>query len=198
MLTYLQVHQEQMLKSTWKKLQILFWICLCMVIMYALNMVLNFHFLSYGIYPGRIESLPHIFTAPFLHGSLSHLINNLTGLAIFGWLCLMRGISAFIISSLIIITFSGLLVWQFGRPALHIGASGWIFGLWSLSIAMAWFDRRLKNVLLALVVAFFYGGMIYGVLPDNPRVSWEAHLFGATTGIIAAWILSLIKTTRRN
>ena len=185
-----------MLRSAWKKTRILLAICLGMVIMHALNAAFGFYFLSYGIYPGELASLPHIFSAPFLHGNLSHLVNNLIGLAIFGWLCLMRGIRAFIFASLIIVTFSGLLIWQFGRPALHIGASGWIFGLWSLSIAIAWFDRRFVNILLAVIVALLYGGMIHGVLPNDLSISWEAHLFGAIAGVLAAWLLSLQKTRK--
>jgi len=81
-------------------------------------------------------------------------------------------------------------VWLFGRPAIHIGASGWVFGLWSLSIAIAWFERKPVNILLALIIVLLYGGMIYGVLPGDQGVSWEAHLFGAISGIMAAWYLT--------
>src|SRR5690606_18782237 len=117
----------------------------------------------------------HIFTAPFIHGNVAHLSNNLAAFLIFGSLCLAQSVRFFLISSLFIIAISGSLVWLFGREAIHIGASGWVFGLWSLSIALAWFDRRIINILIACLVVFFCGGMIYGVLPSDPKISFEAH-----------------------
>jgi membrane associated rhomboid family serine protease len=32
-----------------------------------------------------------------------------------------------------------------------------------------------------------YGGLLAGVLPGTPGVSWQGHLFGALGGAIAAW-----------
>ena len=81
----------------------------------------------------------------------------------------------------------GLLVWLFARNALHIGASGWIFGLWSLCIATAWYDRKFINILIALLVVFLYGGMLFGVLPNDPRISFESHFFGAIAGVVCAF-----------
>jgi len=86
-----------------------------------------------------------------------------------------------------IIAVGGLLVWVFGRSASHVGASGWIFGLWSLCVATAWFDRRFGNILLAVLVLFFYGSMILGVLPGDPAVSFEMHLAGAIAGVLCAF-----------
>ena len=36
---------------------------------------------------------------------------------------------------------------------------------------------------------FFYGGMVFGVLPTQ-GVSFESHLFGAIAGVFAAFTLS--------
>ncbi|MEP3686880.1 MAG: rhomboid family intramembrane serine protease, partial [Sulfitobacter dubius] len=38
----------------------------------------------------------------------------------------------------------------------------------------------------ALVVGVLYGSILWGVLPGQPGVSWEAHLFGAIAGAVAA------------
>jgi membrane associated rhomboid family serine protease len=92
-------------------------------------------------------------------------------------------------ASAVIILLGGALVWLFARPGDHIGASGWIFGLWSLVIALAWFDRSPRNIAIALAVVFFYGGMVFGVLPTQ-GVSFESHLFGAIAGVFAAFTLS--------
>jgi membrane associated rhomboid family serine protease len=32
-----------------------------------------------------------------------------------------------------------------------------------------------------------YGGVLVGVLPGQPGVSWQGHLFGAIGGVLAAW-----------
>ncbi len=41
-----------------------------------------------------------------------------------------------------------------------------------------------------MVVAFIYGGVLFGVLPGTPGVSWQGHLCGALAGIFAAYVLS--------
>ncbi len=118
-------------------------------------------------------------------------MNNLAGLAIFSALSLIRGTTFFVNASIIIVVITGVLVWLFARSgATHIGASGWIFGLWSLSIAIAWFQRSFLNIVIAVFVAVFYGGMIWGVLPSNPHVSFESHLFGAIAGVAAAYLMT--------
>lgn len=170
------------------KMKVVLIVCGVLSLIHVLNMSMGGQLNQFGVLPRHIESLPHIYSAPLLHGSLSHLLNNLLSLAIFSWLCLLRTVKLYIWSSFFIITASGLLIWFLGRNALHIGASGWIFGLWSLSIALAFFDRRLLNILIAILVIFFYGGMVYGVLPQDPRISFEAHFFGALSGVIAAWL----------
>ena len=165
----------------------LFFLAGIMVAVYVFNWVFQGLLYQYGLIPRQLNSLPGIYVAPFLHGSLAHLINNLIGLFIFSSLLFVHSLRRYLWSSFFIITLTGLLVWCFGRSALHIGASGWIFGLWALTIATAWFDRRFLNILIALIVVLFYGGMMWGVLPTDPRVSFESHLFGAIAGVACAF-----------
>lgn len=159
-----------------------------MLAVYAANIVLAGKLFQFGIAPRVDASWWHIYTAPFLHGDWTHLVNNLFGLAIFSAFCLIRSVGFYYAASFFIITVTGLLVFFFGRTAIHIGASGWIFGLWSLSIAMAWFDRSFKHFLVAVLVCFLYGGMIYGVLPTQPGVSFESHLFGVLAGVLFGYV----------
>lgn len=164
-------------------------VCQLLIIMYLVqlvNLVTDGRLRIFGILPRDGSSLLFIFTAPFIHGGWLHLINNSIGFFIFSALCLVRGKRFYCQASLLIVVVGGLLVWLFGRPAIHIGASGWIFGLWSLSIALAWFERSVVNFLVAVVVVVFYGGMILGVLPSNPNISFEGHAFGALAGVLAA------------
>jgi membrane associated rhomboid family serine protease len=170
-----------------KKFHALWWLCLLLIAVHLLNMLLGYQLNQFGIWPRETSQLWGIIAAPFLHGNIYHLANNLVGLCIFSSLCFVHSLRRFIYSSLFIIVMAGLFVWCFGRNAMHIGASGWVFGLWSLCVATAWFERRLVNILVALVVIVFYGSLIYGVLPRDASVSFESHLGGALAGIVCAW-----------
>jgi len=48
-------------------------------------------------------------------------------------------------------------------------------------------DRR--AIALALAVFLLYGGMIWGLLPTDPRISFEYHLAGAALGLLLAILL---------
>ena len=86
------------------------------------------------------------------------------------------------------IVLGGSLVWLFGFAGIHVGASGWVFGLWAYLLSRAWFHRSWSNLITAGVVAVLYGGLILGFLPRQ-GVSFEGHLFGAFAGFIAAKVL---------
>lgn len=170
-----------------RKIKWLMAICALMIGVHIVNLSTNGVLYQYGIYPRHLDSLWGIFAAPFLHGNLGHLLNNLVGLIIFSSLLFVHSLKRYLWSSVFIIALTGVLVWLFARNALHIGASGWIFGLWSLCIATAWYDRKFINILIALLVVFLYGGMLFGVLPNDPRISFESHLFGAIAGVVCAF-----------
>jgi membrane associated rhomboid family serine protease len=161
-----------------------------MVIIYLINTIIfNGALNNFGIKPRNINGLVGIVVSPFLHANLAHLLNNLVGFSIFSMLIMLQGLRYYWRASVIIIVLGGLGVWLFGRSSVHIGASGWIFGLWALCIANAWFTRNFKNFVIAALVVLVWGGMVFGVLPKNTYVSFEAHLMGAIAGIIAAAML---------
>ena len=170
------------------KFRWLFFLAGLMVVVHLINWVFQGWLYQFGLMPRQLGSLPGIYIAPFLHGSVGHLINNLFGLCVFSSLLFVHSLRRYLWSSFFIITVTGLLVWGFGRSALHIGASGWVFGLWSLTIATAWFDRKLLNAFVAILVIFFYGSMLWGLLPTDPDVSFESHFFGAMAGILCAFV----------
>lgn len=161
-----------------------------MVIVHIANLFTGGHLSSFGIEPREIGSAYTIATAPWLHADFGHLGSNLAAFVVLGSLVLLQGLRYFVKASALIILLGGALVWLFGRDSTHIGASGWIFGLWSLVIALAWFDRSPRNIAIALAVVFFYGGMVFGVLPTASYISFESHLFGAIAGVFAAFTLS--------
>jgi len=46
----------------------------------------------------------------------------------------------------------------------------------------------MQSIVVALVILFYFSGMIAGVLPDQLNVSWESHLLGGIVGGIVAWM----------
>lgn len=161
-------------------------IVLTFIGIYGLDVALNGQLQGFGIRPRQTQSLPCILVSPFIHGSWMHLFNNIAGFIIFAGLALLKSRRFFIYSSVFIVVFGGLLVWLFARSASHIGASGWIFGLWALCIANAYFHRSLVNFCIAVFVILIYGGMAVGLLPTSAAISFEGHIFGAASGVIAA------------
>ena len=41
------------------------------------------------------------------------------------------------------------------------------------------FTRQPWQILVGLAVLLVYGGALWGVLPGQPGISWQGHLFGA-------------------
>ena len=146
-------------------------------------------FVEYGVYPGQVSGLIGILLAPLIHSSYTHLFANTAPLLILGT-ALLYGYprSARIVIPAVYFG-TGLGVWLFARHAYHIGASGLAFGFmfFVFTIGVLRWDRR--AIALSMVVFFLYGGMIWGIFPNDPDISYESHFFGAVIGIILAVIL---------
>ena len=96
------------------------------------------------------------------------------------------GRAVFIKSMLLIWLGAGLCVWVLGRNAMHIGASGIVYGLFGFLVVAGFYSKKLHLLLISLVIAFLYGGMIFGVLPTQRFVSFEYHFFGFVMGVLSA------------
>ena len=131
-------------------------------------------------------SLRGILLSPLLHGSFSHLLSNTLPLLVLGGFVALRGARTLIGVSLFVVVLGGLLVWLVGRPAVHIGASGLVFGYFGYLLAQGWYERSFLSIVVAVAVLLLYGGIIFGVLPQGGFISWEGHLFGLIAGILAA------------
>ncbi|MBO1256522.1 rhomboid family intramembrane serine protease [Alteromonas sp. 5E99-2] len=141
---------------------------------------------QYGLIPRNLEHLTGIFSSVWLHGNLSHLLANFSALIVLAFLCKQWGNNTFWKTTSLIIILSGVLVWIFGRPSLHIGASGLVYGYFGFSIIAGWISKKVYFTLISIAVAIFYGSMIWGVLPSQPNTSFEYHLAGFISGIFAA------------
>lgn len=152
----------------------------------CINLLIHRQLNQFGLFPRNTEHLTGIFSSVWLHGSLSHFIANFTALLVLSFLCKQWGNSVFWKTTSLIIILSGILVWLLGRPSFHIGASGLVYGYFGFSIVAGWLSKRVYLTLISIVVTIFYGSMIWGVLPTQPNTSFEYHLAGFFSGLLAA------------
>jgi membrane associated rhomboid family serine protease len=54
-------------------------------------------------------------------------------------------------------------------------------------VALDLLEERLELVVITGIVVLTYSGLALGVLPGQPGVSWQSHLFGALAGVAVAW-----------
>ena len=151
--------------------------------------VSGIHLGQFGVYPGSLSGLIGVLLAPLLHGSFGHLFANTPPLLILGTALLYGYPRSARIALPAIYLGTGLCVWLFGREAWHIGASGLTFGFmfYVFTIGAIRWDKR--AIALSMIVFLLYGGMIVGILPGEPNISFESHLFGAIIGTLLAIFL---------
>lgn len=150
------------------------------------NAYLGLHLERFGLRPRDLQGLLGIVTAPLLHGSLEHIFSNTAPLLV----SLTAMLYLYPNSALRVIPMvwmgTGLLAWLIGRPNVHIGASGFVYGLLAFILVGGMLRKDLRSVAVSLLVWFLYGSMIWGVLPIRPQMSWEMHLSGTLLGIAMA------------
>jgi membrane associated rhomboid family serine protease len=140
-----------------------------------------------GIFSRKLDGLAGIIWAPLLHGSWPHLLSNTVPFLVFGFLAMAGGIRQWVAVTALIWVISGLGVWLVGPPDTStIGASGVIFGWLVFLLARGFFARSARQIGLAIVLVLIWGSVLFGILPGQPGISWQAHLFGALGGLLAA------------
>jgi len=146
---------------------------------------------NYGIHPRDVDGLAEILAAPFLHAGFGHLISNTVPFLAMGAAIALGGLVRVALVTLIVAVVSGLGTWLIAASnSVHLGASGVVFGYASYLVARGIFSRRLSELAVGVVVVAIWGiGLLQGLLPQE-RISWQAHLFGAIGGLIAATVLA--------
>ena len=139
--------------------------------------------ISLAVTPREPGGLVGVIAMPFVHGSLPHLLINTLPMLVFGAILMGRGAAYFFAMSVAIALLGGLALWLFGRSSPHVGASGLLFGYFGLLVVRGLYERRVSSIAVSVLVTILYGGMIWGVLPRDDHVSWEAHLLGLCAGI---------------
>jgi membrane associated rhomboid family serine protease len=146
---------------------------------------------DYGIHPRDVDGLPEILSAPFLHVGFGHLISNTLPFAVMGAAIALGGLARVALVTLIVAVVSGLGTWLVAPSnSVHLGASGVVFGYAAYLVTRGVLSRRLTELAVGAIVVGVWGfGMLQGLLPQE-RISWQAHLFGAIGGVIAASLLA--------
>jgi len=145
----------------------------------------------YGIRPRTDEGLGGIVAAPLLHAGWGHLEANSGPLLVLGFLVAVVSTVRFVAVLAWSWLVSGVGVWLVGPgDAVTVGASGLVFGLLTYLLIAGFLERRPVGILVAVAVFIFYGSVLLGVLPGQPGISWQGHLFGAVGGVVAAYNLA--------
>ena len=132
----------------------------------------------------------HYFFA-VLHGNFTHLFLNTIPLVVFSCFILIGGQPLYFKVSAAIILLSGILLWLFGRRAIHIGASSLIMGYWGYLLVNAYHQPSLLSIVLAVVSIYYFGALFFGLFPTDEAVSWEGHLFGCIAGVATNYLFPL-------
>ena len=167
-------------------------IVLALFAVFYLNQVVGGILNGFGIFPRTLWGLIGIFCSPLLHYNLTHLTTNALSLFMLlvivfshreykgevtiAWIWILSGFGTWMVGR----------AWNGSQPIIHIGASGVIYGLVTYLIAIAWWLRTWRSALWALLIFFLYGGIFFGVLPQQGFISWEGHLSGAIAGFVVA------------
>lgn len=146
---------------------------------------------NYGIHPRKLSHLEGILFSPFLHTTWGHLLGNSVSLLILGATILASGWRDLVRVSVISALAAGLLVWLIGAAGTnHIGASSLVFGYLGFLLASGFYQRTPLTILITVLVLFFYGGALSGILPTESaraaNISWQGHLGGALGGFLLA------------
>ena len=157
---------------------------------HVVNWIIGYGFNpAFGLIPRQVSGLDGVIAMPLLHGSFAHLMANTLPLLVMGGLLVATTTRALLPVNAVVIGLGGGLVWLLGSSAIHIGASGLVFGWFGFLVARGLVDRSPITLGAALLVGILYGSILWGVLPGQPGVSWEAHLFGAIAGAVAAFLV---------
>ena len=148
----------------------------------------EFDFSIFGILPRELIGLRGIIFSPLIHANIEHLGANSLPLFVLSFsLFFFYRKSAYAIFTLIYL-FAGVFVWIGGREALHIGASGVIYGLAAFLFLSGVISHNIRLLTISLIVTFLYGSMFWGIFPLKPEISWESHLWGGLSGFMLAWL----------
>lgn len=141
---------------------------------------------DFGIVPRTSSGILGVLFAPLIHGDWEHLVANTPALLVLGTLLIYSYPKSWKPVTVVIWLCAGLGTWWFGRDSVHFGASGLTHGLMFYLFVMGIIRRDRPAMAVSMAVFFLYGGMVMTIVPREPGISWESHLFGAVGGLLSA------------
>lgn len=142
---------------------------------------------AYGLLPRSWGQWYGVFTMPFLHENFNHLIGNSTPLFVLTSLLFHFYRKFFGGVYLFLFLVTGIWTWIIGRPDIHIGASGIVYGLTSFIVFSGMWSKNFRLSAISLLIVFLYGSIIWGIFPIEHFVSWEGHLSGFLAGLVISF-----------
>lgn len=137
-----------------------------------------------GLHPRDLGGFWRAWTFPLLHGHWQHLVSNLGPLMVMGTILSRvypQLAGAFFLR---LYAIHGVLAWVLGAPgSTHVGASGLVYGLAAFLFLSGLLRRTRPLMAVSLLIIFLYGGLVWGLLPQEGPVSWTGHLAGALAGL---------------
>jgi membrane associated rhomboid family serine protease len=172
-------------------LQCLAWSGVIIAVLWGIHFltwVLDIDRTLFATTPKETSGLVGILTSPLMHADFWHLLGNSGPLFVFAASMIYFYRKSALKATIGIWLATGISVWIIGNRIPIIGASGVVYGLGSYLFFSGVFRRDVRSIVIALVIAFYYGGsLVAGVFPTKEGVSWESHLFGAIAGVAMAW-----------
>ncbi len=169
-----------------------------MLVVQLINWTTSYRLDEFGIEPRDWSGLWGVLAAPLLHGSWAHFLANLIPLVVLGLVIALSGIRQFVAVTVLVWLVSGIGVWLVSPSnSITVGASGLVFGWLAFLIARGIFSRSWLQIVvgvffLALWGGLFWTGIVSVAVADITgvvTVSWQAHLFGALGGLLAAFLV---------
>jgi membrane associated rhomboid family serine protease len=151
----------------------------------------DYHLDRFGLKPREVDGLWGLVTMPLLHSSFGHLLSNTVPVVLIGWVVLLSGLRIWFVVTAVVVVGGGALTWLAGPAhSVIVGASGLVFGWLGYLLARAYFSRRLRWIVVAVLVLIFFGTLLFGLIPSvSSDVSWQAHVCGFAAGIGAGALL---------
>lgn len=176
------MEKKRFLHSIWPALSV----SLIMILVKLAEVVSQESWALWGLKPRVMLRLPAIISFPFLHADWLHLFSNLLPFFLFSILIYNLYRSHFWKIWVFTFGLSGYFTWCFARPGIVIGASAWVYALFGFLMLTSFLKVNRQALIIGGGIAFLYGSMVYGLVPVKPDISWEGHLMGLLSGLLAA------------
>jgi membrane associated rhomboid family serine protease len=198
MISELMTSLNLIVTQTQNNIYILGVILLIPWVIFFITYFINSKILLLGIIPRHVRGLPGILCAPLLHANFNHIFFNSIPLLVLSNFILINGLKYYLLVTLMITVLSGIAIWCFAKPGLHIGASALITGYWGFLISNIYQNGTLTTIILGLLSLYYFAGIFLGIFPREKGVSWQGHLFGLLAGLATSYIYKLYSPEAMN